>query len=169
MNIQNNNVVSLHYTLTEDNADGELIEETFSSEPLSFIHGVGMMLPAFEENIENKKAGDLFSFTLEPIDAYGEYEEQAVVEIPIESFKDESGNIDRSKLLAGAPLTMNDNEGRTYRGVVIEPKIDFIVVDFNHPLSGHTLHFKGEILEVRPATESELDHGHVHADGHDHH
>lgn len=57
---------------------------------------------------------------------------------------------------------MHDNEGRTYRYVVVEPKIDMIIVDFNHPMSGHTLHFKGEILEVREATASELDHGHVH-------
>ncbi|MFZ1560238.1 MAG: peptidylprolyl isomerase [Saprospiraceae bacterium] len=169
MNIQKNHVVSLHYTLTEDTVDGELIEETYNAEPLSFIYGVGMMLPSFEENIENKVVGDTFSFTLEPEDAYGEYEEQAVVEIPIGSFADEAGNVDRSKLLAGAPLTMHDNEGQTYRGVVVEPKIDMIIVDFNHPMSGHTLHFKGEILEVREATASELDHGHVHPGGHDHH
>ncbi|MBK7633259.1 MAG: hypothetical protein IPJ13_02475 [Saprospiraceae bacterium] len=79
----------------------------------------------------------LFSFTLEPEDAYGEYEEQAVVEIPIGSFADEAGNVDRSKLLCRAPLTMHDNEGQTYRGVVVEPKIDMIIVDFNHPMSGH--------------------------------
>lgn len=168
MIIQKNHVVSLHYTLTEDTAEGELIEETYNSDPLSFIYGVGMMLPAFEEHLENKVTGDTFSFTLEPEDAYGLYEDQAVVEIPIGSFADESGEIDRTKLLAGAPLTMHDNEGRTYRGVVVEPKIESITVDFNHPMSGRTLHFKGEILEVRPATASEMDHGHVHAGGYDH-
>ena len=168
MNIQKNQVVTLHYTLTEDTSDGELIEETYNAEPLAFIFGVGMMLPSFEEYLEGKVAGDSFSFTLEPENAYGEYEEQAVVEIPIGSFADENGNIDRSKLIPGAPLTMHDQEGRGYRGVVQEAKIEAIIVDFNHPMSGHTLHFKGEILEVRPATATELDHGHVQPGGHEH-
>jgi FKBP-type peptidyl-prolyl cis-trans isomerase SlyD len=168
MQIQKHHVVSLHYKLTEDTASGEMIEETFGSDPLSFIFGTGMMLPAFEEQLELKSAGDAFAFTLAPADAYGEYEEQAVVEIPITSFADEQGNVDRTKLLKGAPLTMHDHEGRTYHGVVAEPKLESIVVDFNHPMSGRTLHFSGEVLEVRPATESELDHGHVHPGGHDH-
>lgn len=168
MQIQKNQVVKLHYKLNEDDAQGELIEETYSAEPLEFIFGVGMMLPSFEEFLENKVAGDHFAFTLEPQDAYGEYEDQAVVEIPIQSFADDQGNVDRTKLLAGAPLTMHDHEGRTYRGVVLDPKEDSITVDFNHPMAGYTLHFQGEILSVRAATASELDHGHVHHDGMDH-
>ena len=79
MTIQQNQVVSLHYRLTEDCASGELIEETYNAEPLSFIFGIGMMLPAFEENLENKVSGDTFSFTLSPENAYGLYEEEAVV------------------------------------------------------------------------------------------
>jgi len=168
MNIQKNHVVSLHYKLTEDTAEGEFIEETYGTDPLEFIFGVGMMLPSFEEHLEDKLAGDSFAFTLEPEDAYGLYEDQAVVEIPIGSFADETGNIDRSKLIPGSPLQMNDHEGRVYHGVVQEAKIEAIVVDFNHPMSGRTLHFKGEILAVRDATPSELDHGHVHHGGHDH-
>lgn len=91
MNIQKNHVVTLHYSLNEDNLEGELIEETYGSEPMAFIFGVGMMLPAFESNIENMAAGDGFSFTLDPLDAYGEYQDEAVVEIPMSSFTDESG------------------------------------------------------------------------------
>ena len=95
MLIEKHQVVSLHYKLTEDTASGELIEETYGAEPLTFIYGIGMMLPAFENHLESKVAGDGFAFTLEPGDAYGEYEEQAVVEIPISSFADAEGNIDR--------------------------------------------------------------------------
>lgn len=168
MNITKNNVVTLHYKLEEDNLNGELIEETFSGEPLSFIFGVGMMLPSFEEHLENKVPGDHFSFTLQPENAYGDYEDEAVIDIPIENFANSNGEVDRTKLLQGAPLNMQDAEGRTYRGVIIEPKIESIVVDFNHPMSGRTLHFSGEILEVRNATESELAHGHVHPGGHEH-
>ncbi|MBC7886144.1 MAG: peptidylprolyl isomerase [Saprospiraceae bacterium] len=169
MNIQKNQVVTLHYKLTEDTPDGELLEETYSSEPLEFIFGVGMMLPSFEEHLENKVAEDKFAFTLEPEDAYGLYEDEAVVEIPIGNFADENGQIDRSKLKAGSPLQMNDDQGRTYHGVVEDIKLDVVVVDFNHPMSGRTLHFTGDILNVREATDSELDHGHVHHGGHEHH
>ena len=168
MNISKNQVVSLHYTLTEDTKDGELLEETFSSDPLTFIFGTGMMLPGFEENIEGKSVGDNFALTLSPEDAYGDYEDQAVVEIPISNFQDESGNVNRDKLMIGSPLTMQDQDGRSFHGVIIEPKIESIVVDFNHPMSGRTLHFVGEIIEVREASPSELDHGHVHFSGDDH-
>jgi FKBP-type peptidyl-prolyl cis-trans isomerase SlyD len=162
MQIQKNSVVSLHYKLTENNADGELIEETFGADPLQFIFGIGMMIPAFEENLETLSSGHTFSFTLAPENAYGIFEEEAVVEIPIENFRDENGEVDREKLSIGSPLQMMDQSGRSYRGIVLEPKIDSIIVDFNHPMAGRTLHFSGEVLAVREATTSELEHGHVH-------
>ncbi|MCZ2100413.1 MAG: FKBP-type peptidyl-prolyl cis-trans isomerase [Chitinophagales bacterium] len=169
MQIQKNQVVSIHYKLNEDTQEGPLIEETFSGEPLTFIFGIGMMLPAFEEHLENKNAGDKFFFTLSPEEAYGPYEEEAVIDIPISNFADESGNVDRTGLVAGSPINMHDDQGRTFMGVIQDVKLESIIVDFNHPLSGRTLHFHGDILEVRPATASELDHGHVHHGGHDHH
>ena len=169
MQIQKNHVVSVHYKLNEESHEGELIEETYGSEPLTFIFGIGMMLPSFEEHLENKSAGDTFSFTLSPENAYGDYEDDAVIDIPISNFTDESGNVDRTNLVPGAPINMHDDQGRTFMGVIQEAKDELIAVDFNHPMSGHTLHFTGEILEVRTATASELDHGHVHHDGHEHH
>ncbi len=169
MKIQKNHVVALHYKLQEDNHDGALIEETYGSEPLTFIFGIGMMLPSFEEHIENQNGGDTFSFTLSPENAYGEFEDDAVIDIPISNFADESGNVDRTNLVVGEPINMHDDQGRTFMGIVQEVNDESIVVDFNHPMSGRTLYFTGEILEVRAATASELDHGHVHHDGHDHH
>jgi FKBP-type peptidyl-prolyl cis-trans isomerase SlyD len=168
MNIQKNHVVTLHYRLHEDHDGGELIEETFGGEPLSFIFGVGMMLPMFEENLENKILGDTFDFTLQPEDAYGEYQDEAVVELSIETFRGADGEIDRTQLVEGTPVNMQDHEGRTYRGVILEPKMESVIVDFNHPMSGRVLHFSGEVVEVRPATDSELDHGHVHPGGLEH-
>ncbi|MBK9254150.1 MAG: peptidylprolyl isomerase [Saprospiraceae bacterium] len=162
MLIQKNRVVALNYRLTEGGPEGELIEETFNADPLKFIFGMGMMLPSFEENLEEKTIGDSFSFTLEPENAYGTFEEEAVVEIPIGSFADETGNVDRDRLQKGNPLQMMDQEGRSYRGIVLDSKLESVVVDFNHPMAGRTLHFTGEILEVREATDSEIDHGHVH-------
>lgn len=168
MNIQKNHVVSLHYVLTEDHEQGEFLEETYGEEPLQFIFGVGMMLPTFEDHLENLKKGDHFKFILEPEDAYGDYEESAVVEMDLSKFEDADGNIDAERLKPGAPINLSDPEGRTFHGVIAEVKTESIVVDFNHPMSGRTLHFKGEILDVRPATPSELDHGHVHPNGEEH-
>jgi FKBP-type peptidyl-prolyl cis-trans isomerase SlyD len=121
-----------------------------------------MMLPSFEENLEQKVAGDTFSFVLEPQNAYGYFEDEAVVDIPISSFQDEDGNVDRSKLTVGSPINMMDNNNNSYQGTVQESKEESIVIDFNHPMAGYTLHFKGEVLEVREATDSEMDHGHIH-------
>lgn len=168
MNIQKNHVVTLHYKLHEDHVDGELIEETYGSEPLSFIYGVGMMLPMFEEYLENKVSGDTFEFTLQPEEAYGDYQDEAVVELSIETFRGPDGEIDRTKLVEGTPINMQDNEGRMYNGVIQEPKMESVIVDFNHPMSGRVLHFSGEITEIRVATDSELDHGHVHPGGIEH-
>jgi FKBP-type peptidyl-prolyl cis-trans isomerase SlyD len=162
MQISKNKVVSLHYRLTEEGPQGQLIEETYTSDPLQFIYGIGMMIPSFEENLESLSGGDTFSFTLNPEDAYGAYEEEAVIEIPISSFEDENGQVDRDRLQVGSPLQMMDQQGRAYHGVVLEPRLESIVVDFNHPMAGRTLHFTGEIITVRDATPSELDHGHVH-------
>lgn len=162
MQISKHSVVSLKYTLTLNNETGELIEQSPDDNPLKFIYGIGMMIPGFESNLENKIKGDLFSFTLEPSEAYGNREEDAIVNIPVEQFKDDNGEIDRTKLVLGQSIHMSDPEGNTYQGIISNAGLEIITVDFNHPMSGKTLHFKGEILEVREATDSELDHGHVH-------
>lgn len=169
MQIKKNHVASIHYKLNENNLDGALIEETYSGEPLTFIFGIGMMLPAFEEQLENKSTNDKFAFTLSPDDAYGQYEDDAVISIPIANFADESGNVDREGLVSGSPINMHDDQGRTFVGTIQEVSEETIVVDFNHPLAGRSLHFQGDILEVREASPSELEHGHVHHDGLDHH
>ena len=160
--IAKNKVVCLHYKLNEETEGGDLIEQTYGNEPLKFIFGVGMMIPSFEANIEGKAEGDAFSFTLEPKDAYGLYEEDAVIEVSLDNFKDENGEVDSTKIAIDQPISMQDAQGRSYQGFIIDIDESVVAVDFNHPMAGLTLHFAGEILEVRDATVSELDHGHVH-------
>lgn len=169
MSIQQNTVVSLHYRLREGSAEGELIEETFGAEPLTFIYGIGQMISGFETNLSGKNEGDTYSFLLSPGEAYGEKDMEAIVEVPIENFADEDGNVDRDYLTVGAPIHMTDEEGHRYRGILSEVKLSTVIVDFNHPMAGKSLHFSGEVISVRPATESELDHGHVHGPGGHHH
>ncbi len=161
MNIVKNTVVSLDYKLTEKDKNGELIEQTHGSEPLKFIFGIGQMIPAFEENIEGKKSGDEVDFGIVAEDAYGLFEDEAVMDFDIQQFAVD-GKVDRDKLQVGKRITMQDNQGNAYHGNITEIGIDKIKVDFNHPMAGIDLFFSVKINDVREATSSELDHGHVH-------
>jgi len=161
MKIEKNVVVDLDYTLRKDNQEGEIIEETTGGKPLVFIYGVGMMIPSFEENIEGKITGDAVSFGIKSEDAYGSHDAQAVMDVPLQYFEVD-GKIDRDKLVEGMPVNMQDVEGRMYNGVILSQGIETIKVDFNHPMAGQDLHFSVKINNVRQATESEIDHGHIH-------
>lgn len=161
MAIQKNHVVELHYKLQEENAEGELVESTFESEPLKFIFGIGQMIPAFEENLEEKSAGDDFSFSIVAEDAYGLYDERAVANIPVGDFAVD-GEVKPESIELGRQVGLQDQQGNTYQGIITEVGDENVKVDFNHPMAGVDLFFTGKILAIREATPSELDHGHVH-------
>lgn len=168
MQIDKHTVVTLHYRLQEDNAEGELIEETFNDEPLTFLYGVGSMIPQFESNLKGKNAGDSFSFGISHQDAYGEYDNESVVNLPISAFTVD-GRIAKELLEPGRRIPMQDQDGNHLNGTVTEVKNDTVTMDFNHPLAGVDLFFSGKVEEVRAATESEIAHGHVHGPGGHHH
>ncbi len=161
MAIEKNQVVILHYKLQEATAEGELVESTFESEPLRFIYGIGQMIPAFEENLEQKNQGDKFAFSIIAEDAYGLYDERAVAQIPLGDFAVE-GEIKPESIELGRQIGLQDQQGNSYQGIITEVGDENVKVDFNHPMAGVDLYFSGEILTIREATESELDHGHVH-------
>ncbi|MEE9439833.1 MAG: peptidylprolyl isomerase [Saprospiraceae bacterium] len=162
MKIDNNAVVSLHYTLREDGADGKFIEETNGRPPLSFIFGIGQMISGFELNLKNKSQGDKFAFLLQPKEAYGEIDPKAMVELPLQNFVGPDGLLDRESIKVGNPVKMKNQEGQSYIGTILAMKPETIVVDFNSPMAGKKLHFSGEIILVRAATVDEIAHGHVH-------
>jgi FKBP-type peptidyl-prolyl cis-trans isomerase SlyD len=164
MEIKNNTVVQLNYKLQKDNDKGILVEDTYGKDPLTFIYGIGQMIPAFEANLKGKNPEDTFSFGIEATEAYGQHHEDAVVELPIESFK-VNDEIDHEGIRPGRIITMQDNTGQRHTGKIIKSELTAVTVDFNHPMAGQNLFFSGEILSVRNATESELDHGHVHGPG----
>jgi FKBP-type peptidyl-prolyl cis-trans isomerase SlyD len=165
MNIQPNSVVSLTYDLYTDQ-DGEeaFVEKADEENPLVFLAGVGMMLPKFEENLSGLTIGDTYDFKLSAADAYGEIDENAFADLPMDMFKDvEKPQVD-------TVLPLQDNNGHEFSARVVEVTDEAIVVDLNHPMAGQPLHFIGKILNIRPATEDELSHGHAHgADGHSGH
>ncbi len=168
MTIDTNKVVSLKYKLTNQQT-GEQIEETAADHPMQFIYGIERIIPTFEVNIHGLKAGDAFSFGIASADAYGEHSEDHKAQIPVSVFHDEEGKMNEEEIFVGALLPMTDSEGNHLRGRVYEITPEIVTMDFNHPLAGTDLHFEGEVLEVRDATEEELSHGHSHgAHGHQH-
>ncbi|MFN0037279.1 MAG: peptidylprolyl isomerase [Saprospiraceae bacterium] len=169
MTIATNKVVAAHYTLTEGTADGQLVESTNGGEPLTFIYGVGMMIPAFETHLEGLSAGDKFAFGIPAAEAYGEYDQSALVEVPKQVFEQEDGKIPDGLLEVGNVLPLQDQEGHQMQGMVAYVGLDRVKLDFNHPMAGVDLFFTGHVEAVRDADPSELDHGHVHGAGGHHH
>jgi len=163
MKITNNSVVTLNYHLNAGlpGAPMEHMESTDPQQPFRFLSGVGGLIAGFENNLMGLQAGDKFDFKLNPSDAYGESDQEAIVPLPIEIFKHD-GVIDMEILKLGNMVPMRDNEGNTMNGKIISFNDKTVTIDFNHPLAGHTLHFAGEIVEVREATAEEISHKHVH-------
>jgi len=168
MKIGNNTVVSMTYKLTEKDENGNMIQEVNKDKPFVFIYGSGFLLPKFEENILGMEAGADYGFALASDVAYGAKREDALIELDKKIFEIE-GKIDESILFVGNDIPMQNDNGQTIMGKVLEISGDKVKMDFNHPLAGIDLFFKGEIVDVREATAEEIEHGHVHGpDGHDH-
>lgn len=155
MKANDKKVVSLIYQLE---VAGEIKDSCTKENPLEFIFGAGTLLPKFEANVKDKEPGDNFDFTLAPADGYGEYDPEGLVDLPKNIFQSE-GRINEDILFVGNMIPMMTNDGRVIRGTVKEISEDSVKMDFNHELAGATLHFTGEIIAVREATEKELAEG----------
>jgi FKBP-type peptidyl-prolyl cis-trans isomerase SlyD len=133
-----------------------------------FIQGISGLPEGFENQIEGLVVGDTFDFTVGAEDGYGEYDPEAIVELPREVFQME--DVDQNELLkVGNVIPMTNEDGERMHGQVMEVKDDVVVMNFNHPLAGKEMHFEGQILTIRPATAEEISHGHVHGEGGVHH
>jgi len=155
MKIGKNKMVSLTYDLHYDDAEGEMIEQATSEKPLSFVFGAGLMLPKFESHMEGFEVGNPFEISLLDVDAYGELDENAIVDLPKHLFIIE-GEFDEEVVAVGNSVPMMSTSGQRLNGLVMEITDDIVKMDFNHPLAGENLFFKGEITEVREATDEEI-------------
>lgn len=170
MKIEKDKVVTLTYELRimDENGEQSLIETANEEQPMVFIYGMSGLPDQFEENLDGMTSGDNFDFKLDTEDGYGEYNEEAVVDLPKNVFEVE-GSVPDEMLEEGNYIPMTDSEGNQLQGRVVEIGEDTVKMDFNHPLAGKELYFKGKVENVREATQEELDHGHVHgAGGHQH-
>lgn len=155
MKIAPNTVVEFCYELE---VDGQIVDQCPKERPLDYIHGTGNLLPKLEEAIEGMEPGCTFEATLQPVDAYGEVEPSMVLDLPKKAFE-VNGEIREDLLVPGNTIPMLSDKGRVVPGVVIEVTENTVKMDLNHPMAGKTLHFKGEVLSVREATEKELTEG----------
>jgi len=158
---EKNSVVSIVYELRSGSKEGKIEEALTPENPLTFIFGTGGLLPKFEENLNGLNTGDSFEFLLNSEDAYGPIVESAVVHVPKNIFEVD-GKVDENLLKEGNMVPMMDAEGRRLNGKIMAIEAEAVQMDFNHPMAGKDLHFKGEVTEVRVATEEELNHGHTH-------
>ena len=156
MQIGKHKVVSIDYTLTND--DGEVIDSSKGQEPLAYIHGIGFMIPGLENALEGKSKGDSLSVTVEPEDAYGERDDALVKTVERSMF----GDVE--KLEVGMQFQGDSDDGVEVV-TVIAIEGDTVTVDGNHPLAHATLNFDVQVVDVREASKEELDHGHVHVAG----
>ncbi|MDD2560030.1 MAG: FKBP-type peptidyl-prolyl cis-trans isomerase [Bacteroidales bacterium] len=159
MKITDNKFVAASYDLYVGGEDGqapELMEKATEEMPLTFVFGTGMMLESFESKLKNLQAGDSFDFVLPCNTAYGEYEDERVAELPKSIFEVE-GKFDTENIAVDKMVPMMTAEGQRLDGMVLEITDEIVRMDFNHPLAGEDLHFVGKVLEVREATDEEME------------
>ena len=160
MQVQNDHVVSIDYTLKND--AGEVMDSSEQTGPLAYLHGQQNIIPGLEKALDDKSVGDSFTVSIEPAEAYGERNEEMIQTVPRSMFQGvdeiEPGMRFQAQTEGGVTVvTIKDVNG------------DEITLDGNHELAGETLHFDVEVKDVRPASEEEIEHGHVHGpDGHEH-
>lgn len=161
MKIADHCVVSIHYTLTDD--EGDEIDSSTGQEPLAYLHGAGNVIAGLEDALTGRVVGDHFQVVIQPEDGYGEFDEELVQSIPRGAFEG------IEEIEPGMQFQTEDDDGEQMMVTVQEVTEDEVVIDGNHPLAGVVLHFDVTVTDVRPATAEEIDHGHAHGAGGQHH
>lgn len=157
--VQDGLVVSMEYTLT---VDGEVLDSSEGLGPLQFLAGYDNIVPGLEREMIGMKVGESKKVVVAPADGYGEFEAEAFTEVPRSDFPSDM------ELEEGLELSVTDEDGASRYARVDKISQDTIQLDFNHPLAGVELQFDVKVVALRDPTEEELDHGHVHEDGHHH-
>lgn len=160
MQIEPNSVVTLHYTLKDN--DGNLIDQSDDGSFL-YLHGAMNIIPGLENALTGKAAGDELSVKIAPEDGYGEKDPSRIQEVPKNMFQD----VD--EIQVGVQFHAQTPSGEALVVTVIEVRDDVVVIDGNHALAGVELNFDVKVVNVREASEEEIAHGHVHGPGgHEH-
>ena len=160
MQIAADSVVLIHYTLKDD--EGKVLDSSAGGEPLAYIQGHGNLVAGLEKALEGKAQGNRVEVSVSPAEGYGNRNEALVQRVPKRSLQ-RAGEIRK-----GMQFQAQTDEGlRVFTVTTVVG--DMVTLDGNHPLADQTLHFDVQVVEVRSATEEELEHGHVHGAGGHHH
>ncbi|HSM71497.1 MAG TPA: peptidylprolyl isomerase [Anaerolineales bacterium] len=156
--VQDDVVVSMEYTLK---IDGEKIDSSEEQGPLQFLAGHGNIVAGLESEMKGMKIGESKNVVVTPADGYGEFDEEAFLDVPSSQFPADM------KVEEGLELTVRDDSGQARYARVEKMEGETVRLNFNHPLAGDELHFDVKVVGLREPTGEELEHGHVH-DGHHH-
>jgi FKBP-type peptidyl-prolyl cis-trans isomerase SlyD len=157
MKIEKDTAVTLRYKVAD--TQGKLLEE--SKEPMVYLHGgYGNTFPKIEEALQGREPGYQTTLELQPQDAFGLRNESLVQTIPKTQFP--------PGVKVGGQLEGRGEDGHAHVFTVVKIKGDKVLLDGNHPMAGKALRFNLTVTEVRPASEEEIAHGHVHGE-HGHH
>lgn len=142
------------YVKEDDDEQEELAEMCETEHPFVFLSGFGMVIPAFEQNIENVEAGQQFDFVIPCADAYGDFQDELMFDVPRKIFEID-GKLD-SHIKECEVVPMQGEDGSRFNATIIEIKSDAVTIDLNHPRAGQDLHFVGQVVSNRPATNEEI-------------
>lgn len=156
MQIDKHRVVTLHYTLKDD--QGNILDQS-SDGSFCYLHGASNIIPGLENALTGKNSGEELSVKVQPGDAYGEHDASRTQTVPREMFPPEHNPEPGMQFHAQGP------DGQALLVTIVKVEGDQVTVDGNHPLAGVPLNFDVKVIEVREATSEEIEHGHAHAAG----
>lgn len=158
--VQNGVVVSMEYTLK---IDGEVIDSSEGHDPLEFLAGHSNIISGLESEMIGMKVGESKDVVVAPADGYGEYDDEAYLDVPKGQFPKDM------PVEEGLELTVRDDAGQARYARIESVEGETVRLNFNHPLAGDELHFNVKVVNLREPTGEELEHGHVHQGGEHHH
>lgn len=156
MQIAEKTVVSIHYTLT--NSTGETLDSSIGQDPLVYLHGAQNIIVGLEDALKGKTVGDALQVTVEPEQGYGETREELIQEVDRSAFEGVEDIDVGMQFMAQTPWGEQPV-------TVVKVEGEQITLDGNHPLAGETLNFDVEVVDIREASDEEMEHGHVHGEG----
>jgi FKBP-type peptidyl-prolyl cis-trans isomerase SlyD len=159
LNVEENHVVTLDYTLT---VDGKVIDTSANAEPIQFIQGTGQVVPGLEEALYGLQEGESKEVVVSPENGFGVEDPDAIADVPRDEFPD------NFPLEPGVELQLTNQEGDELEAYIVSVGKKTVRLNFNHPLAGKELFFSIKVAGLRQATQEELAHGHVHDVGHNH-
>lgn len=163
--VEDNVIVTLEYELK---VDGEVVDSSDEGDPIVFLQGAEQIVLGLEKGIYGMKLDESREITVSPAEGYGEYDEKGIVEVARKEFPADFPLEPGVEITVHTDENSEDSEHDLMEATIVSVNKFVVTLNFNHPLAGKTLNFKVKVVDLREATEEEIEHGHVHGDDHDH-